>query len=241
MKFIAIMTIVFGLLLGFNISTGAAANDFLTNISTHYDELLTLSKTKNYQHIIDKADEFRKHFQMNYKNVRDIWKAARTELLFEKIKKTPDIDYTTRLSLYSQLKTLNPQNLEIKDQYDQYFESYCLLEKDVIKGSEKLHLLDWQWHEDGRHAVARGRIRNSSDDVLEFLSVEVEWYDKNNKIIIARKTLIPNEQLLPGQATFFKITEDWTRKMKKASAKIKNRSGKVILSTDKTVYISRRK
>jgi hypothetical protein len=188
--------------------------EFISSIEERYNKILSLVDQKEDQKVLEAISIFEQYQKMDYKNIQKIHTATKTKVLYEKVKSLPASHSYSNMKIYRELKNLNPDNELFRQKYKKYFSQY---QKEKDMEYSDLHLLNWSWGKDYNYVVAKGQVKNLTNEKILNAKAEVTWYDKNGEMITYDYTYLDLTTLMPGQTSNFKIMERWNPAMNKAS------------------------
>ncbi|MBS7701588.1 MULTISPECIES: FxLYD domain-containing protein [unclassified Chelatococcus] len=93
--------------------------------------------------------------------------------------------------------------------------------REALRASSDLQVTNWSWGAQYSHAIVNGQVRNLRDTPLKNVQAVVSFYTADGTFIDSASALIDYTTLLPGQASPFKVINNWNPAMKKATLEFK--------------------
>jgi hypothetical protein len=93
---------------------------FVAAIEGHYQKVLNHFENKRYEEAFQGALEFERYGQREYKDIKEIKRLSRINFLENKVKDIPKAQYFENLTIYIELKTLDPENQKYQEKTHYY-------------------------------------------------------------------------------------------------------------------------
>jgi Tfp pilus assembly protein PilE len=199
--------------------------EFLENIETHYQELTTHYKRKDFDQAGKVLDLFATHNKLDYEDVKGISREVSIWRLEEKVRPIPASHVAENLRLYRQLLDLDPDNQRYKQKVAHYTAKNEELKREEQKKRCDLELLSWRWSAGYSFVTAEGQVKNVTNRNLTNVQALVTWYDGGGNMITSDSALIEYNPILPGQTSPFSVIARHNPAMAKASIEFKHLFG----------------
>lgn len=202
---------------------------FTNSIEEHYQRLVSLYKSSEYEAAADELELFEKFDAIGYKDVATIYNTVTISVLEKKVTALPSTRLRENLGIYRELRLLDPANAEYTAKVAYYERQLQAKEKaeaeKQYQASCELELISWHLDTKYDYAVARGQVKNISGSILKDVEAIVTWYDSSKNMITSDKALIEYTSLVPNQISPFMLMERYTPAMKGATLEFKHVTG----------------